>query len=188
MSAKSADPRRWWSIAQAIVWIVSRDELAADDAAGIRFESELPPLKLIPRAPPDGGPPIPLEEAPDELRRAVQRGDISVYGERRGSVHADECMRQWPGSTASAPKQASQQEQPHHSVLPEAPAPGRPALRKIGDREASQTACCRADLLLLFPDGNVPGSYREIGAHIEKKTFRRYSKDVIRTALDRKKP
>jgi hypothetical protein len=74
------------------------------------------------------------------------------------------------------------------AVGSKAEPPPKPPLRKIGDKEVSQTARCQADLRLVFPDGDAPGSYHSIADRVEKQTGRRYSKDVYRVALGRKKP
>jgi hypothetical protein len=70
----------WWSVPQAIVWIVSRSAAAAGDAEGIKFLSGLSQLELIAKSPPDGDPPITLWYAPDALLQAAIRGELAITG------------------------------------------------------------------------------------------------------------
>jgi hypothetical protein len=60
--------------------------------------------------------------------------------------------------------------------------------QKVNGDGGSQTARCRADILLVFPDGQVQGSYRSVVERIKKEIGRSYSKDVVRVALGKKKP
>jgi hypothetical protein len=83
MTTKSADPGRWWSIPQAIVWIVSRSETDADSARHLSFLANLPPLRLIPSSP-DDEPPISLSIAPEQFLQAARAGQIAVFGWERG--------------------------------------------------------------------------------------------------------
>jgi hypothetical protein len=68
---------RWWSIPQAIVWIVSHDVAATVAAADIRFPSEierlLPPFFSI-----GDEPPIPGRRAPDVLLTGIRRGLVEA--------------------------------------------------------------------------------------------------------------
>jgi hypothetical protein len=71
---------QWWSIPQAIVWIVSRDVAAATDADRIRFLPEIERLPLPHSFSIGDEPPIGAHHAPDVLLSAIRRGTVEVVG------------------------------------------------------------------------------------------------------------
>jgi hypothetical protein len=80
MNAKVVEVPQWWSVPQAIVWIVTHDDSEVAAAVGIRFPSEIERLTLRPFS---GGdePPIPSpRRAEGEFLSAIQRGTVEVRG------------------------------------------------------------------------------------------------------------
>jgi hypothetical protein len=90
MSAKSVEAPRgqWWSIPQAIVWIVGRD-LALTTRAGSIVEIDAlenwEEMPARPATPPTGDPPISRIIAPGELVRAAVAGRIEIRGHHQGT-------------------------------------------------------------------------------------------------------
>jgi hypothetical protein len=76
----------WWSITQAIVWIVKRDRALTERAANIREIQALESWELDSRQPAPGeSPPIPLMAAPAELLRAAAENRIVIRGRFKGT-------------------------------------------------------------------------------------------------------
>ena len=97
MSAKSVEadgtPRvgKWWSIPQAIVWIVGRDLALAKRGATVSEIDALETWEEMPAqrtAPPAGELPISLAVAPAELLRVAIAGQIEIRGHYRGVEEA----------------------------------------------------------------------------------------------------
>jgi hypothetical protein len=65
------------------------------------------------------------------------------------------------------------------------PQPDDPPLRKVEDR-VTLVGQAKAALRLLFPDGNARGSYTELSDRIVAAGGKRFKKDVIRRAVDKK--
>jgi hypothetical protein len=80
MTTRSVEVPQWWSIPQAIVWIVSHDVAAATDAVSIRFLSEIERLPLPHFFSIGDEPPIASRRAPDLLLSAIRRGTVEVVG------------------------------------------------------------------------------------------------------------
>jgi hypothetical protein len=81
----SINPDDWWSVPQAIVWIVSRsdEKVAITKKLHIRFLSQIPPLRLNPVSF-GADPPIPLTVADNRFMRAARTGHITVKGCAKG--------------------------------------------------------------------------------------------------------
>ena len=76
---------RWWTVVQAVVWIIRRNLLLVERASGIRTFAALQRLQELRPVSVGDDPPIPLAAAPAELNRAVKDGRVGIYGRRRGS-------------------------------------------------------------------------------------------------------
>jgi hypothetical protein len=74
----------WWSIPQAIIWIVTRSESQVLRADGIRTVAGLRRLTGMRRASGRDEPPISLAAAPDELLQAWQARHIVLFGRKWG--------------------------------------------------------------------------------------------------------
>src|SRR5262245_52132072 len=70
----------WWSIPQAIVWIVTRNESQVLRADGIRMVAGLGRMTGIRPASSPEEPPVSLAAAPDVLLRAWRTRFISLFG------------------------------------------------------------------------------------------------------------
>jgi hypothetical protein len=75
---------RWWTVVQAVIWIVWRNLLLVERAPGIRTFAALRRLQETPVSVGDD-PPISLAAAPIELIRAAKDGHVGIRGLRRGS-------------------------------------------------------------------------------------------------------
>ena len=77
----------WWSLPQALVWIVTRQEARVWEASGATAFDEVIRRKLAPNASLKD-PPIPAEAAVHELKRAASKNQISILGRWRGTEEA----------------------------------------------------------------------------------------------------
>lgn len=89
----SANAIVWWSVAQAVAWLVERSELALTRAASVRTLKGLPRLQPISVG---GEIPISQEAAPRELINSARMGRITIRGRAFGigdledvPVHSD---------------------------------------------------------------------------------------------------
>lgn len=100
-------PSPWWSVPQALVWIVTRSEsqvLRAASLGSIASLSRIAGIKLLSGA---EKPPVALAAAPDELLRAWQARRIFLYGRERGKgtsrsipLRGDLCLRDHRGEVS----------------------------------------------------------------------------------------
>ena len=74
----------WWSIPQAIVWIVTRSESQVLRADGVRTAAGLRRMTGMRRASGLEEPPVSLAAAPDELLQAWQARRIALFGRKWG--------------------------------------------------------------------------------------------------------
>lgn len=81
---ESGSPSQWWSVPQALVWIVTRSELQVLRAASVRSLASLSRMKGVRSLSGPEEPPVTLAAAPDELLRAWQARSIALYGRERG--------------------------------------------------------------------------------------------------------
>jgi hypothetical protein len=70
----------WWSIPQAIVWIVTRNESQVSRADGVRTVAGLGRLTGVRRASGLDEPPVSLAAAPDELLQTWQARRMALFG------------------------------------------------------------------------------------------------------------
>lgn len=70
----------WWSIPQAITWIVTRSESHVLRADGVRMVAGLGRMTGMRRASGPDEPPVSLAAAPDELLQARQARRIALFG------------------------------------------------------------------------------------------------------------
>jgi len=82
---QETSPSPWWSIPQAIIWIVTRSEAQVLRAAGLGTIARL--QRLTGTRPLSDGrePPVSLAAAPDELVRAWRTRRITFYGRQGGT-------------------------------------------------------------------------------------------------------
>ena len=71
---------RWWSVPQALAWIVTRDESRVERASSLRSIASLQRASGLPPVSTGDGPPISLAAAPAELLRAARRRRVTVMG------------------------------------------------------------------------------------------------------------
>jgi hypothetical protein len=97
-------PSPWWSVPQALVWIVTRSESQVLRAASLRSVASLSRMKGIKLLSGPEQPPVTLAAAPDELLRAWQARSIALYGRERGKGtsrsiprRGDRCLRDHRG-------------------------------------------------------------------------------------------
>jgi hypothetical protein len=76
---------KWWTVVQAITWIVWRRLLLVERAAGIRTIAALQRLQELRPVAVGDDPPISPAEAPAELVRAARDGRVAIHGRRGGS-------------------------------------------------------------------------------------------------------
>ena len=82
--SKKTETSRWWSVPQAIVWIVTGDAVQVADATDVQFLPGIWRLSL-PRFFSIGDePPISTARAPDVLLSAIWRGTVEVFGRYGG--------------------------------------------------------------------------------------------------------
>jgi hypothetical protein len=76
---------QWWSIVQAVAWVVERSERAVERAIKVPLLRSLPLMtpRLVPTSAGDL-PPVSLAAAPDELLRAARARRITIQGRLRG--------------------------------------------------------------------------------------------------------
>jgi hypothetical protein len=74
----------WWSIPQAIIWIVTRSESQVLRADGVPTVAGLGRMTGIRRASGLDEPPVSLSAAPDELLQAWQARRIALFGRKQG--------------------------------------------------------------------------------------------------------
>jgi hypothetical protein len=76
---------QWWSIVQAIAWMVERSERAVERVIKVPLLRSLPLMtpRLVPTSTGDL-PPVSLAAAPDELLRAARARRITIQGRLRG--------------------------------------------------------------------------------------------------------
>jgi hypothetical protein len=77
-------PSPWWSVPQALVWIVTRSESQVLRAASFRTTASLRELTGIRALSVPQEPPVTLAAAPDELAQAWQARHIVLYGRESG--------------------------------------------------------------------------------------------------------
>jgi hypothetical protein len=85
MSAKSVEAPQWWSVPQAIVWIVSGSASSVEDARPLVTIASLKQLALLPISTGEG-PPRSLNDARAELMRAARAEEIGISGQREDGV------------------------------------------------------------------------------------------------------
>jgi hypothetical protein len=97
-------PSPWWSIPQALVWIVTRSESQVLRAASLRTTARLRRLTGIRSLSGSDEPPVTLAAAPDELAQAWRTRRIALYGCEYGKGpsrsirgHRDLCLRDHRG-------------------------------------------------------------------------------------------
>ena len=74
----------WWSIPQAIIWIVTRSESQVLRADGVRTAAGLGRMTGVRRASGLDEPPVSLSAAPDELLQAWQARRVALFGRKWG--------------------------------------------------------------------------------------------------------
>jgi len=74
----------WWSIPQAIIWIVTRSESQVLRADGVPTVAGLGRMTGVRRASSLDEPPVSLSAASDELLQAWQAGRIALFGRKWG--------------------------------------------------------------------------------------------------------
>jgi hypothetical protein len=72
---------KWWSVPQAIAWIVSLDEWEVARVRGIDLFEQLP---CLPTCQSTGRPPISQTEAPLEFLKAWREGHLEILGTGKG--------------------------------------------------------------------------------------------------------
>ncbi len=77
-------PSPWWSVPQALVWIVTRRESHVLRAASLRTTASLRRLTGIRSLSGSEEPPVTLAAAPDELAQAWRTRRIALYGREWG--------------------------------------------------------------------------------------------------------
>ncbi len=77
---EGGSPSPWWSVPQALVWIVTRSESQVLRAAGLRTIIAVLRLAGLRSLSNPEEPPVALSVAPDELTRAWQTRRIALYG------------------------------------------------------------------------------------------------------------
>ena len=87
MDEKTVAGGEWWTLPQALVWIVTRKEAQVWEASGATAFDEVIRRKLAPNISLKD-PPIPAEAALHELKRAASKNQISIIGRRRGTEEA----------------------------------------------------------------------------------------------------
>jgi hypothetical protein len=81
---KEISPSLWWSIPQAIIWIVTRSETEVSRASGSNTISSLRRVIGIRPLSDRQEPPVSLAAAPNDLLRAWQATHITLYGREWG--------------------------------------------------------------------------------------------------------
>ncbi len=81
---ENGSPSPWWSIPQALVWIVMRNESKALQADSVRTIAGLRRIAGIKSVSGPEVPPVTLTAAPGELVRAWQGRRIALYGRASG--------------------------------------------------------------------------------------------------------
>ena len=76
---------QWWSVVQAVAWIIWRSLRLVERASGMHTFAALRGLRELRPASAGDGPPISLAAAPGELIRAAEDGPVGIYGRQRGS-------------------------------------------------------------------------------------------------------
>jgi hypothetical protein len=87
MDEKSVTGGGWWTLPQALVWIVTRREARVLEASGATAFDEVIRRNLAPNFS-SKDPPIPAEAALHELKRAASKNQISIIGRRWGTEEA----------------------------------------------------------------------------------------------------
>ena len=77
---EDGSPSPWWSVPQALVWIVTRSESQVLRAASLRTTASVLRLTGIKSVSVPEEPPVTLAAAPDELTQAWQARRIALYG------------------------------------------------------------------------------------------------------------
>lgn len=101
---EDGSPSPWWSVPQALVWIVTRSESQVFRAASLRTTASLRRLTGIRSLSGSEEPPVTLAAAPDELAQAWRARRIALYGRERGKgpsrsirSRSDLCLRDYRG-------------------------------------------------------------------------------------------
>jgi hypothetical protein len=82
---RAAAPTEWWSVVQAIAWLVERSDAAIERTAALHLLRALRFVVPALRARSfDGRPPVSLDAAPIELLAAVRRRRLVLRGRERG--------------------------------------------------------------------------------------------------------
>lgn len=81
---EDGSPSPWWSVPQALVWIVTRSELQVLRVARLRTIASLRRLTGIRSLSVPEEAPVTLAAAPDELAQAWQARRIALYGRKGG--------------------------------------------------------------------------------------------------------
>ena len=79
------DTPPWWTVVQAVVWIITRSLLLVERASGIRTFAAQQRLQELRPVSVGDDPPISLAAAPAELNRSIRDGSVGIYGRRGGS-------------------------------------------------------------------------------------------------------
>jgi hypothetical protein len=79
------DTHPWWTVVQAVVWIITRSLLLVERASGVRTFAALQRLQELRPVSVGDDPPISLAAAIAELNRAAKEGSVGISGRRRGS-------------------------------------------------------------------------------------------------------
>ena len=93
------DPPPWWTMVQAVVWIITRSMRLVERASGIRTFAALQKLQELRPVPVGDDPPISLAAAIAELNRAAKEGSVGISGWRRGSGKRESVAMRWPLQT-----------------------------------------------------------------------------------------
>src|SRR4029453_15695306 len=74
----------WWTIPQALIWIVTRSESQVLRATGARSLANLAYVTGLRPVSDPRKPPVPVAPAPDEIPEALAAGRITIFGREWG--------------------------------------------------------------------------------------------------------
>ena len=104
-------PSPWWSLPQALIWIVTRSEPQVLRAAGLQTITSLARMARLKSLSALGEPPVKLAAAPDELIQAWQARRVALYGREWGKGSSrpirrrlDLCLRDHHGEVCLGDK------------------------------------------------------------------------------------
>jgi len=79
----------WWSVVQAVTWIIGRSLLLVERASAIRTFAALQRSQELRPVSVGDDPPLSLAAARAELISAAKDGGVRIYGQQRGSVRQE---------------------------------------------------------------------------------------------------